>query len=131
MENLAWKLRISVLWIFSAVAYSAYCILDTARPNVKEGMTLGGVYEGIKVTEGLLLFFTIFWLISLTMAFLSLILKDKANRWTNIILSLFWGVIWVMDSVEGGLLQAQYLLIISMIVVAALIFWHAWKWPKV
>ena len=89
-------------------------------------MTLGGVYEGIKVTEGLLLFFTIFWLIPLTMAFLSLILKDSANRWANIIMSIIWGVMWVMDMIEGGLLQAQYLILVSMFVVVALIVQYAW-----
>ena len=130
MEKLAWKIRITVLWVFQSVAYSAYCILDTARPEVAEGMMLGGVYEGIPVTEGLLLFFTLFWLISSTMAFLSLVLKDSANRWANIILSIVWGFLWIIDMIEGGLLLAQYLLNVSMIVVTALIVWHAWKWPK-
>ena len=130
MENLALKIKLSVLWLFLAVGYSAYCILDTARPSVAEGMTLGGVYEGMLVTEELLLFFTLFWLIPLTMAFLSLILKDSVNRWTNTILSIFWGAIWIIDMIEGGLLLAQYLINVSMIVVVALIIWYAWKWPK-
>jgi hypothetical protein len=130
MEKLAWKIRITVLWIYVSIAYTAYCILDTARPIVAEGMTLGGVYEGFLVTEGLLIFFTLFWLISLTMAFLSLILKDSVNRWANIILSIVWGALWVMDMVEGGPLLAQYLLIISMVVVSAIITWHGWKLPK-
>jgi len=119
-----------VLWLFLAVGYTAYCILDTARPAVAEGMILGGVYEGLVVTEELLLFFTLFWLIPLTMAFLSLTLKDTPNRWTNIILSIFWASIWIIDMIEGGLLLAQYLINISMIVVVALIIWYAWKWPQ-
>ena len=130
MENLALKIKLTVLWLFLAVGYSAYCILDTARPGVMEGMTLGGVYEGMVVTEELLLFFTVFWLIPLTMAFLSLTLKDSANRWANIILSIFWASIWIIDMIEGGLLLAQYLIEVSMIVVVALIVWYAWKWPK-
>jgi len=130
MEDVNVRIKIAVLWLFLVVGYTAYTILDTARPGVKEGMTLGGVYEGIKVTEGLLLFFTIFWLIPLTMAFLSLILKGSANRWANIIVSIIWGVIWVMDMIEGGLLQAQYLILVSMFVVVALIVQYAWKWPK-
>jgi hypothetical protein len=130
IENLAWKIRISVLWLFLAGGYSAYTILDTARPGVKEGMALGGVYEGMVVTEELLLFFTLFWLISLTMAFLALILKDSVNRWANIILCIFWAFIWVIDMIEGGLLLAQYLINFSMIVVVVLIIWHAWKLPK-
>jgi len=124
------KTKLVVLWLFLAVGYTAYCILDTARPAVAEGMILGGVYEGLVVTEELLLFFTLFWLIPLTMAFLSLTLKDTPNRWTNIILSIFWASIWIIDMIEGGLLLAQYLINISMIVVVALIIWYAWKWPQ-
>jgi len=71
MENLVLKIKLTVLWLFLAVAYTAYTILDTARPNVAAGMTLGGVYEGWVVTEELLLFFTLFWLIPLIMAFLA------------------------------------------------------------
>lgn len=130
MENSALKMKLSVLWLFLAVGYTAYAILDTARPGVMEGMTLGGEYEGMVVTEELLLFFTLFWLIPLTMAFLSLTLKDSANRWANIILSIFWAVIWIIDMIEGGLLLAQYLIQVSMIVVVVLIVWYAWKWPK-
>ena len=130
MENLAVKMKLAVLWFFLAVGYSAYCILDTARPGVAEGMTLGGVYEGMVVTEELLLFFTLFWLMPLTMAFLSLTLKDSANRRANIILSIFWASIWVIDMIEGGLLLAQYLANVSTIVVVAPIVWYAWKWPK-
>ena len=130
MENFVWKIRISVLWFFLAIGYSAYVALDTARPSVAEGMKLGGMYEGIVVTEELLLFFTILWLIPLTMAFISLILKDIVNRWANIILSIFWALIWIIDIIEGGLLLAQYLIIISMIVVAVIIIWHGWKLPE-
>ena len=130
MENLAWKIRISVLWFYLAIGYTAYVALDTARPGVTEGMKIGGMYEGIVVTEELLLLFTILWLIPLTMAFLSLILKHIVNRWTNIILSIFWMFIWIMDMIEGGLLIAQYLIIISMIVVAIIIILHGWKWSK-
>ena len=131
MEILSlYKIKLAVLWLFLAVAYSAYTILDTARPSVAAGMTLGGVYEGIVVTEELLVFFTLLWLIPLTMAFLSLMLKDSVNRWSNIILSIFYAALWVIDMIEGGLLLAQYLVNVSMIVVAALIVWYAWKWPK-
>ena len=129
MENLALKVKLAVLWLFLAVGFSAYCVLDFARPGVGE-MKLGGEYEGMPITEGLLLFFSLFWLIPLAMAFLSLTLKDSANRWANIILSIFLAAIYILDMIEGGLLLAQYLTEISMIVVVALIVWYAWKWPK-
>jgi hypothetical protein len=94
------------------------------------GFKLGEIYEGMVITEELLLVFTLFWLIPLIMAFLVQILKFSVNRWVNIILGILWAILWIADSVEGGILLSQYLINISMIIVAVLIIWHAWKWPK-
>ena len=94
------------------------------------GFKLGEIYEGFVITEDLLLFFTLFWLIPLVMAFLVQVLKDSINRWANIILGIFWILMWIMDSAEGNLLLSQYLIIISMIIFAVLIIWHSWKLPK-
>jgi hypothetical protein len=129
VENFAFWNKLSVLWVFQAVGFSAYTTLDTVRPGILEEM-MAGTYEGIPLTEGVYLFFSLIWLIPLTMAFLSLVLKGSAIRWANLILSIVWIILWVIDIIEGGLLLAQYLLNISMIVVAALIFRYAWNWPK-
>jgi len=112
-----------------AVGFSAYSLLDMARPGVG-GLELGDVYEGMEITEGMMLFFVLFWLIPFAMAFLSQTMKGSAIRWVNIMISIFFATIWIIDMVEGGLLQAQYLLNVSMIVVAALIVKYAWKWPR-
>ena len=94
------------------------------------GFKLGEIYEGFVITEGLLLFFTLFWLIPLVMAFLVQVLKASINRWGNAILGIFWIIMWIMDSAEENLLLSQYLINISMIIFAGLIIWSAWKWPK-
>jgi hypothetical protein len=66
------------------------------------------------------------------MAFMSLILKDKANRWTNIILGLVYTGLCVLDligSVIYGISISGYdfLMYFSHIVASALIVWYAYQ----
>ena len=62
MENMLLKVRIAVLWIFLAVAMSASMILYFMGPGaIEEVMT--GIMERLKITSGIILFFTFFWLI--------------------------------------------------------------------
>jgi len=93
---------------------------------------IAGEWEGMKITDGWLLFLAIFWLVPLTMAFLSLTLKDSTNRWANIIAGIAWaafGIFDVGDTLMRGLLVLSVLSAVKM-VVAVLIVWLAWKWPK-
>jgi hypothetical protein len=133
MEDLTWKMRISVLWIFMAVAMSATMLLALLGPGVIEEIITGEV-EGMQINSGLLAMFSLFWLIPLVMAFLTLILKDKVNRWTNIILGgffTFFNIVHIIGHLAGGKVTIEHWLFgIPTIVVAFLIFWHAWKWPK-
>lgn len=79
-----WKIKISVLWLFSAVAFLAHQILALMEPGVIAGI-MDGEVEGMKIGTELILLFAILFLVPLIMAFLSLTLKDSINRWANII----------------------------------------------
>ena len=90
--------------------------------------------EGMQISGGMLAGFAIFfWLIPLIMAVLCLTLKDAPNRWTNFVLSIIFGVFYLVDIIgdlsRGGL-SGDTLMGIAAIVVAAFIAWFAWKWPK-
>jgi len=125
------KLKLSVLWVFEAVRFSAIVLLSLMTKGAIEQIIAGEI-EGTKITDGLLLFLSIFWLVPLTMAFLSLILRDSANRWANIIAGIAWaafGILDVADTLMKGHLALSVLSAVEM-VVAVLIVWLAWKWPK-
>jgi len=85
MEILLLKIRIAVLWIFLAVATSASMILwFMATGGIDEIMS--GMAEGMQISTGLLLFFLLFWLIPLAMAFLTSMSplrtwSPKEKRW--------------------------------------------------
>jgi len=115
MEDLALKIKFAVLWLFVAVTMSASTMLYFIVPGVIDEIRAGEIV-GMQVGHELLLVMAImyFW-VPLVMAVLSITLKDKANRWANIILGIFYaGFILFMDT--------------SVVVVAALIAWYAYRW---
>ena len=127
MERLTWKIRISVLWLFMAVAMSAHSVLAFMERDVVEQM-----WE-MQMGAGMLVFMALFWLVPLIMAALSLTLEDSANRWTNIVLGIVFTLLNIWHLV-GHLTTApaahQILIIASTVIVTALIAWYGWKWPK-
>jgi len=129
MENLALKIRLTVLWIFMAVSTSAGTVLMLWMPGVIEEI-MAGEMMGTPISEGYLLVLALFWLIPLTMAFLSLTLKYSANRWANIIVGIAWAGLQI-SGVGNSLIQgwlALSLMGVSLVVASALIAWYAWKW---
>jgi hypothetical protein len=127
MERLTWKIRISVLWLFMAVAMSAHSILAFMDPAAMEEL------GEMQMSAGMFVFMALFWLIPLIMAFLSLTLKDSANRWANIVLGIVFTLlnIWhLVEHLTTALAVHQILIIASTVVVTALIAWYAWKWPR-
>jgi len=126
MERLTWKIRISVLWLFMAVAMSAHSALSFMERDVVEQM-----WE-MQMGVGMLVFMLLFWLVPLIMAALSLTLKDSANRWANIVLGIVFTLLNIGHLVEHLTPPAvhQILILASTVVVTALIAWYAWKWPK-
>ncbi len=133
MEDLALKIRFAVLWLFVAVTLSVNTMLYFIVPGVIDEIRAGEVV-GMQATPELLLVMAImYYWVPLVMAVLSLTLKDKANRWANIILGIFYaGFILFELTMNITTVAYPYLILMdtSVIVASALIAWYAWKWPK-
>ena len=133
MEVLRWKIRISVLWILLAVGMSASMILLLMEPGVIQEMIAGKI-EWAQISDGLLVFFALFWLIPFIMAVLSLTLRASPNRRANFVLGIVFVLLYVVDiiqhSIHGALHVAYLLMLVSGIVVAAFIVGFAWRLPK-
>lgn len=132
MELLRRKTIIAVLWIIEAVAMSVYVFFRFLEPGVIEGI-MSGQFGSMQISEGLLFYLAIFWFIPWILAFLSLVLKDPANRWTNFVLGILWaiGLVYgLIESATGGKSAAIIVDYFIGIVAAVLIAWYAWKLPK-
>ena len=130
-------IRISVLWIFFAVANSVHYAMYFFEPGalqktLSEEMTLATKRATVR-----LLIVEAFgsWLIPLTMAFLSVTLGDLANRNLNMVLGGFYTLLSIihiavcpMVHISNKPAVHQLLIVGSTIVVTALIFWYAWTW---
>jgi len=127
-----WKIKISVLWLFKALASLTTGILMLMEPGVLEGIIAGEVL-GMQITPEILLIVAIESLVPLVMAFLSLTLKNSINRWANIILAIvftIFGLAKLGDLAQlstWGLTAWGILMPVSEAVATALIVWYAWK----
>ena len=133
MEELVWKIRISVLWLIMGSGMSGSMILQMFIPGFINSIIAGEIGE-MEISTGLLLMMSIFWIVFLSMAFLTLILKDTANRYTNAILGIFFAIYLIIEiymSLSMQEFSGSNLLQVFGVLFSLLIFWHAWKWPKV
>ena len=132
MENTLLKVRIAVLWIFLAVAMSASMILYLMEPGAIEEV-MSGIMEGLRITPGVIIFFSLFWLIPMAMAFLSVTLQDSINRKINIVLGIIFTIFYIihllMHLFRGELPVEHLIMCLLMIVLPVLILWYAVKWP--
>jgi hypothetical protein len=113
VELLAWKLRVSTLWIFLGVGMLALMFAVIMPADVLGQYIATGEFEGEKIDATLLaVMVMLFCLVPLTMAFLTLVLRDPINRYANAILGI------------GALIT------VTLIIAGLLIVWHAWSWPK-
>jgi hypothetical protein len=129
-------IRISVLWIFFAVAYSVHYALSFFEPGALQKILSGENTTATKLVHMMLIGETcIGWLIPLTMAFLSVTLGDFANRNLNMVLGGLYALLSILHVAKCPIIHVsnkpsvhQLLIIASTIVVTALIFWYAWTW---
>jgi len=126
-------IRISVLWIFGAVAMSAHYAMLVFEPGVLQKILSGEMTLRPRVLAIVEAFGN--WLIPLTMAFLSVTLGDLANRNLNMVLgglftllSIIHIAVCPMVHISNKPSVHQLLICISTVVVTALIFWYAWNW---
>ncbi len=128
-ENLEdWRIKISVLWLFAVIVGLLTILLSLFEPGVLNQI-IAGQYEGQRLTPEILLALTVFLLIPLVMAFLSLILKWSVNRRINIILGLVFTGLGLSGLPEHFVDLTVYAIVlnISVIVATALIVWIAWN----
>jgi len=122
------KIKLAALWVASAFLFIYVDYFGLFKPGIIEQIIAGEV-AGIQISQVFLLAAMTLMTIPSLMIFLSLTLKAKANRWTNIIVGIIHIVIVLRFAI--GESWAFYILgTIVEVVLLSLIVWYAWKWPK-
>jgi len=119
-----WKIKIAVLWIVMEFCVITFTMILSVIPMETVAETTPEEILAIAITM----------LIIPIMSFLSLTLKDKANRWLNIIVSIVFLVLMLPFSgfqlIPTAYLPSIIVITIVEIVALALIIWYAWKSKK-
>jgi len=120
-----------VLWFFFTVAWLILFVLAFLAPGTIDEIRAEKLL-GEPITGAFLLENAIFLLVPLVMAVLSLTLKDKINRWANIIVGIVFTIFSIFSAIEGLALDLSIfafglLMDIPLVVAPALIVWYAWK----
>jgi len=119
------KIKLSALWVaffFSSIYGDVLRLYDPERAEAL----------AMEMTHEFMLVSAITMLIPITMGFLSLALKDKTNRRANMVLGIFfvgYVLLFLFSSITARPAY-ETVLATALVVFAALIVWHAWKWPK-
>ncbi len=129
---LTWKLRISVLWIFLAVCQLAGLAVLMFAPGVIRGLMAGELWGVNTHSAGVQLVAAFGVLVPMAMAYLALALNDAASRWTNGVLgavAVVFGISTLIGHPAGASAGVTFVAIVNSL-VALLIVWHVWKWPR-
>lgn len=120
------KLKLSALWVAMMLLYIYADILSLFRPG-QIAEVMDGRMGPFPVTQASLLTAAILMIIPAVMVFLSLTLKSRVNRWTNITLGVLYTFVNISNLI--GETWVYYLSFgIMEIVLTVLIVWQAWKW---
>jgi hypothetical protein len=133
MEALKYKIKISILWISFAVATSASMIIWFIEPGILEQIMTTGEMLSEKLSAGKIIFFALWWIVPLCMAFLTQVLKHSLNCWMNlslgILFALFTIYYFISHIITGWFTVANLIILIFLFIVSILIAWYGWKLP--
>lgn len=122
------KLKISALWISMLFVFAYVDIFAFYRSGIIEGIMAGKVAT-FQINQVFLFLTTLYILIPSIMVFLSLVLKPKVNRWTNIIVGMLY-IVSILGSCIGETWAFYIFGSIVESLLLLLIIWYAWKWPR-
>jgi hypothetical protein len=125
-----WKVKIAALWLFPLMSFLASMVLMFLEPGILAELLEKGTIEGLAMNAELLAASAVIdILVPLLMVFLSLALKDRVNRWLNIVVGGVYAVLMIVTLVEELMAPEGYvvLMLIAAIVALLLIVWYAWK----
>ena len=123
------KMKLSALWASVMFCYIYGDFFSFFAPGEYMTQIMAGKIGPFPVTQGSLLGVSAFMSIPCVMVFLSLILKPKASRWTNIVIGLFYTVTNGMSFLANSWAFMIYFGIIES-GLTLLIVWYAYRWPE-
>lgn len=115
------KIILSAAWVVVMMIYFLGDILRIISGDAARGLA------GLNLNQWMYLVMAILMLIPILMVFLSLVLPQPSNRWTNIIVAGFFILFNLVSLPTYPSLYDKFLLVVSMVFNGVTI-WVAWNW---
>ena len=122
------KIKLAALWAASMFLYIYVDYFYLYVPGTLEEI-IAGKMGPFQTNQVMLLAALTLMMIPSLMIFLSLALKAKWNRWTNIIVGIL-KIVVLVAAVIGESWAFYIFATIVEVVLLSLIIWYAWKWDK-
>ena len=126
LESLETRIRLSMLWVFINLNTFAKDFHELARDGVIDQMRSGS-FNGVEITEGMMLIGGLMFEATIIMVLLSLILPRRINRWVTGIGAGLSFAILASVNVDPDLDNLFFFAVQSIALVA--IVWVVWRWP--
>ena len=124
LQVLAMKAKLSTLWMFYLFNTIFRDIHEFIEPGFIE-QVMTGTFNGIQITENLLLFGGFVASVPISMVLFSRLLPYGANRWANIVAAL----VTLAFEINNGTTDLDDTLHMILKIAALLfIIWSAWRW---
>jgi hypothetical protein len=115
------QIKLSGLWIALMLTYLLGDVLRIFSGDFK-----AGEIGGMKITQGMWLGIAMLMVMPIVMVFLSLTLRQPVNRWTNLIVALFFFIFNLVGLPTYPSAYDKFLIIVGL-VFNVLTIWYAWK----
>jgi hypothetical protein len=120
MEDI--RIKLSALWVSLMLTYLLGDVL-----RIFSGDFVAGQIEGMQVTQTMYLGMAVLMVIPIAMVFLSLTLPYKADRWTNIVVAVFFFLFNLVGLPTYPTAYDKFLIVVGL-VFNILTVWYAWRW---
>ncbi|KQX62847.1 DUF6326 family protein [Angustibacter sp. Root456] len=122
------RIKISALWTSVLFVFGYVDLFSSFRGDVRADIEAGRMFA-FTIGPGFLLGATVYVLVPSLMVFLSLVLRPRVARTTNVVVA----VLYAVTIVGGTIGEWGYYVLGSVAEAAALaaVVYYAWTWPKV
>jgi hypothetical protein len=120
MENI--QIKLSILWVAVMLTYLLGDVLRIFSGDFKSG-EIGGM----KMSQAIGLGIAVLMVIPIVMVVLSLTLPQPVNRWTNIIVAVFFFIFNLIGLPTYPSAYDKFLIIVGLM-FNMLTVWYAWGW---
>ena len=122
MDQLNWKSRLVVLWIFQVLNFIAVLVIPAsiAAVSAEVGDALGPLI-------------VFYFVLTCAMLWLTLVAKPTVTRWLAILVGIFFAFVkvqWIINSLSGDTIVEMFLNEVWGLVAALMLVWYGWKAPS-